>query len=845
MAENGARATCPTAVYARPVARPGGRRTSAYAAVSAALTIGVIVTGLLWRRAVPFGDRGRGINDLAAQYVPFHAHLWDLLHGETPGGWMWNWQSGLGVAFLPDLATYLGNPLALSVALWPRDQIESAVLVVTLATLALAASAMTVYLLRVRPDGPPGVAAFLGCAYATCGWALNDGSYVPMWLTGLVGLPLLAIVGEWAIERTHAVAAPMVVALVWFANYYTGFMATLGAGLLILVRVVGEQTSVRSAVTTLLLVARHFALGIGISMVSFIPALRAARSAQPTPDNELVSIPWTDILGRLLPMTEGVGLTPGLYVGTATLVAALTLVFNTRVEARLRVTALVSAAALVLSVNWAPTQAMWHGFDIPNGNPFREAFVVCGFLVMLAWISVSAEPGWRAVTGGAAGAVIIVLFGSNGLGVTSESIWWALALTLLSTAWLLSRNSRHRNTRAAAILTAVLATAVLAESTVTWVATDARRETRLGGARTPWGPDDSVSLAVGREATSQGVRLGPTGRKVPNAPLLYGSMGIGYYSSTMAETTSRALRTLGVPWSAGGRATSPRADPGLDPLVGVSSLEGDAAGTGESDWARILPVDTPPSAADPWQARDALAGATIYDEPVVTVSVGGLTRPIEQPGLVVEPPRGDRMTLTATCPTGTTVQFWAPSQAGAIRVGHEVITLTGPGARPGRRVSSGVHTLAESRGEPIEVVFLSTTRLTLPAAPVACLNTTRLHGLAESWDRGRLTLGASSFHIEWDGPRTGLAMMPTAVANGWTCHSGERQLRVTSAVGMVGLPLREDSSVRCSYRTPGLRLGGALTLASAAIALALGLRQRRRGLSLPPSPSRGDHHPTT
>lgn len=831
-------------MYARPVARPGGQRTAAYAAVSAGLTIGVIVTGLVWRGAAPFGNRGRGINDLAAQYVPFHTHLWDLLHGQTPGGWMWNWQSGLGVAFLPDYATYLGNPLALSVALWPRDQIEGAVLVVTVATLALAASAMTAYLLRVRPDGTPGVAAFLGCAYATCGWALNDGSYVPMWLTGLVGLPLLAIVGEWAIERTHAVAAPMVVALVWFANYYTGYMATLGAGLLILVRVVGEQASVRSAVTTLLLVARHVALGIGISMVSFIPALRAARNAQPAPDNELVSIPWTDILGRLLPLTEGVGLTPGLYVGTATLLAALTLVFNGRVQTRLRVTAAVSTAALVLSINWAPTQSMWHGFDIPNGNPFREAFVVCGLLVLLAWISVSAEPGWRAVTGGAAGVVLIVLVGSTGTGVSSESVWWAMALALLSAAWLLSRGSRRRNTRGVAILTAVLATAVLAESTVTWVATDARREVRLGGARTPWGPDDTVSHALAREATSQGLRLGPIGRAVPNAPLLYGSMGIGYYSSTMAASTSNALRTLGIPWSAGGRAMSPRADPGLDPLVGVSSREAHAAGTGESDWARILPVDSPPAAADPWQARGVLAGADIYDEPVVTVRVGGLTRSIGERGLVVEPTPGDRMTLTATCPAGTTVQFWAPSQAGEIRVGPEVIILTGPGARPGRRVSSGVHTLAESRGEPVEVVFISTARLTLPAAPVACLNTTRLQGVVESWDRGRLTLGASSFHIQWDGPRTGLAMMPTAVAKGWTCRSGERELRVTSVVGMVGLPLREESSVSCTYRTPGLRLGGALTLASATIALALGLRQRRRGRSLPPSPSRGDHRPT-
>src|SRR5437763_966066 len=47
-------------------------------------------------RSYPFGPRTRNVNDLGNQYVPFHAHLWDLLHGRADGGLFVNWQSGFG-----------------------------------------------------------------------------------------------------------------------------------------------------------------------------------------------------------------------------------------------------------------------------------------------------------------------------------------------------------------------------------------------------------------------------------------------------------------------------------------------------------------------------------------------------------------------------------------------------------------------------------------------------------------------------------------------------------------------------------------------------------------------------
>lgn len=88
-----------------------GRPRQAAALLAAALTVASFCAADAVARSYPFGPRTRAVNDLGNQYVPFHAHLWDLLHGRSDGGLLVNWQSGFGSSFLPDLGTYLSLSL--------------------------------------------------------------------------------------------------------------------------------------------------------------------------------------------------------------------------------------------------------------------------------------------------------------------------------------------------------------------------------------------------------------------------------------------------------------------------------------------------------------------------------------------------------------------------------------------------------------------------------------------------------------------------------------------------------------------------------------------------------------
>lgn len=171
-------------------------------------------------RSFPFGPHTRRVNDLGNQFVPFHTRLWDLMHGNADGGLFLNWSSGYGTSFLPDLGPCLTSPFALLVGVFPRDRIDLAVYVVTVLKMASASALMALLLLTLR-GGRRWAAGLLSGSYALCDWSVVEASYNPMWLGGLIALPLLCLAGKWGRTGRHRIAAPLLVAVVRAADFYT------------------------------------------------------------------------------------------------------------------------------------------------------------------------------------------------------------------------------------------------------------------------------------------------------------------------------------------------------------------------------------------------------------------------------------------------------------------------------------------------------------------------------------------------------------------------------------------------------------------------------------------------
>ncbi|MFE2929581.1 YfhO family protein [Streptomyces sp. NPDC059278] len=841
---------------------PTSRPRLCAGSLAALLTVAAVCAGDAIARVFPFGPHTRSVNDLGNQFVPFHARLWDLLHGNADGGLLLNWSSGYGTSFLPDLGTYLTSPFALLVGVFPRDRIDLAVYVVTVLKMASAAALMTLFLLTVR-GGRWWAAGTLGASYALCGWSIAEASYNPMWLDGLVALPLLCLVAEWARTGRHRIAGPLLVAVVWAANFYTAYMATLGAALVLAVRFFTERDDRRAVVRGLVRAVCTVGVGVGLSAPVLLPVYLGTKHAYPGWDRAFAPAAWPDVLARLLPATYSF-FTPALFLGTGTLLLVCALAFQRSVPGRERWTWVGLVAGVALSLQWEPTHLLWHAFATPNGSPYRQTFVLAGLMVIAAWVSVSY--GWperRALIGG--GAVLVLP--AAGAGFSDLVTGWTYPLFgvgLVAAACALVLVGRGR--RLAALAAVLLIGAQAGQAAASTAYFDRERLNRLDD-YAPWGERQRTQAAVVAGADGwPGYRTDP-GREqtTANDPLLVGGQGGQYYSSHTPAVLTRTMRALGAGWTSNGRAVQSLDNPVTDAVFSVGArVRGPRdphqgagrTGMGGTDDrpVTVSRAATPPLVTvrgpgapvaygrSPFRNQEQLLGSRVYTVPttVLKAADGGAVGDKGAYDYRVE--RGT-YTLTAACPAGTEAYLFSPDMFGRARLG-EGPEVEFKGQLPARRAA--MHHLGRVGGAGSVRVTLTPVRAgTVPHQAVGCLDRARL----DSAVAGLKRTGASAVHVTDHGVRaelppgtTGTVVLAAPRIAGWSCQGRPAD----SYLGLVATPApARGGSVDCTFRPPGLRAGAVAGAGALAVlvlgGLLLGYRRRRPGAGRP-GPERARQH---
>ncbi|MFJ8669517.1 YfhO family protein [Streptomyces sp. NPDC093600] len=832
--------------------RPGGRarrwtRAARHSARLRAATGAALLTCLVFclggalAGSRPFGPTTRNTVDLGQQYLPYHAYWRRLLLGDTDGDLFLNWNSGFGSNFLGDYGTYLSSPFDLMVVLFPADRVELALYVITAAKITAAGAAMAVLLLKLRP-GPWPVAAVLGTAYALCGWTLNFAATVPMWLDGLLAFPLLCLVGEWARAGRHAVLGPLVVALTWFANFYTAYMATVGAAVVLAVRLFTADDTGRRRLAGLLRAARGVVVGIGLAAPLVLVIFTATRVADPTPEVTFTAVPWTEVFARLLPATASVA-SPALFIGTPALALALTLPFNRAVAPRARIGWTAAICLVALSMQWGPTHLLWHAGASPNGIPYRQSFVLCALLLIAAWLSTAQGlPRLPALLG--AGALLAAMVFASRDSVVIDR--WshpvfgaALAVGALAAAGVLAARRYGTGARALPALAVVLLVLTQAGET----AISGGRIERQQLSKVSWAPPLGpwhADMARATEAADAWPRYRTDPGEVPggNDVLLVGGQGADYYSSLTADVTSRTLSSLGFGFYAKGRHPVSLDNPVTDAIFSIGtrmrSIPSEPLRTDRPPRATISSTDTPVpplvtvredvrlherEAAfgdSAFANQESLLGADVYDEPAPSRRTGGAD---------------GEVTLTAACPAGSQLWFWAPRHHGtAALAGQPPVDFAGklpsvlaPMRPLGTVPASGTVRIDLRATAPAEPV--------LPSKPVGCLVRERLDAaVRQATATGATEVRASghAFSAELPAGSTGTAVVAVPRVSGWRCASGDAEpTPARRHLGLLAVPLDGTAtSIHCVFRPPGLRAGGAIGAVALLCLAAIGLRHR-------------------
>ncbi|MFI6351266.1 YfhO family protein [Streptomyces sp. NPDC050743] len=838
-----------------PISPP--RRAAALLAAAVAVT--AFCAGDVLARSYPFGPRTRSVNDLGNQYVPFHAHLWDLLHGHADGGLLVNWQSGYGSSFLPDLGTYLGSPFALLVAVFPRDRIDLAVYVVTVLKTASAAAAMTWLLLTLRP-GRWWAAGLLGASYALCGWTLADADYNPMWLDGLIALPLLCLVGEWATAGRRRLLGVLVVALAWTANFYTAYMATLGAALVLLLRLLLARPPRRQALAAAGRATLTVALGIGLAAPLVTVIYFGTKYAYPGRVRQFTPVPGEDLLARLLPTTYGFG-SPALYVGITALVLALALPFHRAVPAPVRTGWTTLVLAVALSLQWAPTSLVWHAFATPQGSSYRQAFVLCGLLVIAAWHALAYGLPDRRALGAATALLALVAAVASRSTLVRPHTWPVLLLAVAGTlTGLVLLGRAGPRTRLAGLAVVLLLGAQVGETAATSAVATKLRLKHLDD-YAPWGERQQRQAAAIAEADGWPRYRTDPGREqtVGNDPMLVGGQGAQYYSSHTSDVLSRTLTALGGGWSSRGRSVQSLDNAVTDVLFSVGARlhnppDPHQAALPETTGSitvtrrevpplvtvRTAPDDTP-FGPSPYRNQELLLGSRVYTVPRVAVD-DDFGKPVRSRYVG----SGNAMTgptITARCPAGTQVNLWAPHFSGTAR-------LAGSGTGVPFRFEYGrnraaMEPLGRTPASGRVRIELSPDRPgRIPPGAVGCLDTARLHTAAarlKATGATEVSVSDGTVRARLPAGSKGIAVVAAPRIAGWRCATGDGAARPAEDYhGLIAVPLDgRSTSLTCTFHPPGLRLGttvGLVSLAALTVLTALTAVRRRR-TPVPPTPT--------
>lgn len=786
-----------------------------------------LITGLY-----PFGPVSQQLGDLSGQFVPFIAMLRDIVFGHSGlSDLTWTWTAGMGVPNIGNYVTYLSSPLYLLIGFFPVGYAQFGLWVITLAHIGLAASAMSVLLRKLVPGGRSLWLVTLATCYGLSSWVIGDADYVPMWLGGLIGLPLLVLCGLWANEGKRFVLSVVIVATVWLSNYYTAYMASIGAAILVWMIVASQNTELRKLLSAMFSFFIRGVVGVGLTAVLLVPAFLEVLNVPSDMEGRPVDYPLRTMLAHVLPGIEALSLAPSFYVGTVPLVFAVLFLFEKSYSLLSRVVFGFGVSATILSMSAQPFLLAWHLFDIPNGSPWRSAFVVVAMVVVMAWYGLQGidSLSFRHFFAPAVALLVICYFTlrSSYLGGIAAFSKWGMASAatsgiLIFSLWLCRRKAFLSQTLSLAICLLVFAELILNGAFIEKTL-PSRVETfplRESGLARDFELDD-VGWPNYRADVQEfdSVRM-PNGGATLTAPAL------NYYSSTIPAETSVMLRES-YRFGAGNRSriiTSPEQDPVGMKLASVSLLispEGKQTQTAFPT-VRRFPDAVPQDDSLPkvFKNRNDLAGMPVYSSPLA-VTVGEATE--EQGQLHAD--------YKVSCPAGNIVSFDSGSASVRVLTQYEEFTVSNQVWSASSPVREEQFELELGGVENADVTLQDTAQ---PLAWFVCADIELLEEQILATELPNIRITPGNIAATFDSPAD-KAIVTTTALDGWVCRVDGKSAATGALHGLLTVELNGSNEFQCTYKNPGLASGALISVVSflAAVVFAFlnGLRSRKkRGL---------------
>ena len=370
-----------------------------YSYLSLAFTIPLVLMYLMYvaRGIYPFGDSTVLVLDLNGQYVSFYEYLWDCIHNDA--SILYSFSRNLGGEFMGMFDYYVASPFALLIGLFPKAWIQESLLIVFLLKTGLSGFNMGFYLHKHSTTQNKLTIVTFSILYALSNYCIIQ-MHNSMWIDAVLWLPILVYAIEELIKRGRFRLYVFTLAIILFSNFYIGYMVCIFTVAYCFYYYFAHNQNNENNPTgeknhflrSVLRVACWSLLAAGIA--AFI--ILSARYSLSMGKDEFSNPNWAvtqkfelmELFIKFLPSSydtvrpEGL---PFVYCGTLTLLLVPAFFISKKISNREKIAAAMLILFFVASFATSTLDLIWHGFQKPNWLNYRYSFMLCFFLIVLAF----------------------------------------------------------------------------------------------------------------------------------------------------------------------------------------------------------------------------------------------------------------------------------------------------------------------------------------------------------------------------------------------------------------------------------------------------------------------------
>lgn len=328
--------------------------------------------------------------DLNGQYIYYFEAFRDAFWGDN--SFFYSWSRDLSGEFMGIIGYYLASPFTLIIVLLPRTMILESLMIMQLCKIGAAGLTFAVYVRNSKGIKPLQSVIFSTC-YAMMSYAVIQ-LIDPMWLDGIVFLPLIILGVEHFIDDGRKLNYIIPLAVMFIANFYIGYMTAIFVAIYFFYYLFfGTERKLKlyDYIKIFLWFGIATAVVLMLSAFMILPvynALSLGKFEFSQPDYSLkTQFSPIELVPTLLPdqyySVNMQGL-PEIYCGVITLVLLPLFYMNSKIKFNKKIGYTFMVFALFFSMYIKPVDMLWHGGQTPNWLPYRYSFLMSFVLVSMA-----------------------------------------------------------------------------------------------------------------------------------------------------------------------------------------------------------------------------------------------------------------------------------------------------------------------------------------------------------------------------------------------------------------------------------------------------------------------------